>query len=194
MSNAYHRSGKHGWLMFLAGFAMSLFVGWVVFPQALYSSKSQPFAFSHAVHGEDGPAGLSCEECHSFREDGSFSGVPTLAGCLDCHSDMQGTSPEEDAFHDAAVRMKAAGGEAQWFVEAKQPPCVYFSHAAHVYSAELACEECHRDVEKETSLPAGRQDRISGYSKFVAENMTMNDCADCHTRSGADNACFVCHK
>jgi hypothetical protein len=39
-------------------------VGWAVFPKVLYSKKSQPIDFSHAMHLEEVDNG--CESCHFF--------------------------------------------------------------------------------------------------------------------------------
>ena len=56
-------------LFFLVGFALSLVVGWVIFPKLLYSQKKQPIDFNHALHLDLVDEG--CESCHFFREDGS---------------------------------------------------------------------------------------------------------------------------
>ena len=70
-------------LFFIVGFVGSLVVGWIVFPKLLYSQKHQPINFNHAVHVE--MVENSCESCHYFREDGSFSGIPQNAACIECH-------------------------------------------------------------------------------------------------------------
>ncbi|MGD9246828.1 MAG: cytochrome c3 family protein, partial [Desulfobacteraceae bacterium] len=76
-------SGAYILLFFIIGLALSLVVGWAVFPKVLYSKKNQPFDFSHNLHMELVDEG--CESCHFFREDGTFSGSPRLAQCIDCH-------------------------------------------------------------------------------------------------------------
>jgi hypothetical protein len=183
-----------GWFLFVVGFAGALFVGWVVFPQVLYSSKTQPFAFSHVTHSENGPVGLSCEECHGFRDDGSYKGIPTLETCFDCHAELQGKSEAEKQFFMEGRVLLEQGKEVDWLIYSEQPPCVYFSHAPHVELAQLECAACHRDVAHEQSPPVYKENRITGYSKYVYDKMKMDDCADCHTKSGTSNACFVCHK
>jgi hypothetical protein len=72
---------------FFIGFVSHFFVGWVVFPLLLYAEKEQPIDFNHKVHVEE--LG-ECESCHYLREDGSFSGVPKLANCAECHEEMTG--------------------------------------------------------------------------------------------------------
>jgi hypothetical protein len=58
-------------------------LGWVLFPDILFAPKEQPFRFSHQTH-VDGQ-GMSCEDCHYFREDGSYAGFPTNEECMNCH-------------------------------------------------------------------------------------------------------------
>jgi len=72
---------------FAVGFVSHLFVGWVIFPQLLYGKKQQPIDFNHKLHVEEMG---ECESCHYFRDDGSFSGVPKLDSCLDCHEEQVG--------------------------------------------------------------------------------------------------------
>jgi hypothetical protein len=114
-------------LFFILGLAASLVIGWVVFPQLLYSSKEQPLQFNHALHNE--LVDDSCESCHFFREDGTYSGVPKLAQCIDCHEEVQGESSEEEKFVTQYVDNCL---ELTWLVFSREPDCVLFSHVAHV--------------------------------------------------------------
>jgi hypothetical protein len=88
-------------LFFIIGFAASMVLGWVAFPQLLYSQKQQPFNFNHALHVEEVDEG--CESCHYFREDGSFSGIPKLAQCVDCHEEPMGETEDEAVFFEQYV-------------------------------------------------------------------------------------------
>lgn len=195
-------------LFFIVGFVASLIVGWVVFPKLLYSQKQQPVAFNHAMHNELVDAG--CQSCHFFREDGSYSGVTTLAQCIDCHQEVQGGSEEEKYFVTEYVQK---GREVPWFVYSRQPPCVFFSHAAHVIKAGMDCATCHGDIGESESLKVYQEDRISGYSRDIwgesiagftrnpGERMKMDVCADCHKKENVNQGsvqtqrggCFVCH-
>ena len=74
-------------LFFLVGFALSLVVGWVIFPKLLYSHKNQPVDFNHQLHMEMDEI-EDCSSCHYFREDGSFSGAPKLAQCIDSQDEI----------------------------------------------------------------------------------------------------------
>ena len=174
-------------LFFLIGVAVSLFIGWVVFPNLLYSQKKQPIDFNHALHMEMVDEG--CASCHFFREDGSFSGAPKLAQCIGCHEEVQGISPEETRF----VRQYVSQGiEVPWLIYARQPDCVFFSHAAHVLVAKMDCVACHGHIGESETLRVYEENRITGYSRDIWgkniagikrnswDRMKMDDCAKCH--------------
>lgn len=196
-------------LFFILGLIASLLVGWVLFPKLLYSQKEQPVAFSHALHNDLVDNG--CQSCHYFRADGSFAGAPTLAECITCHDEQIGVSPEERYFVENYV---ARGVEVPWLVYARQPDCVFFSHAAHVLNAGMECRTCHGDIGKSDHLPVYEENRISGYSRNIWgqnisgiktntwDRMKMSDCAACHAEAKPNpgsvqtlkDGCFVCHK
>jgi hypothetical protein len=212
---ADHGAGKAGEagapiiLFFIIGLAASMVVGWVLFPKLLYSQKRQPIDFNHRLHVELVDEG--CESCHFFREDGSFSGVPQLAQCVDCHEDVQGEDPEEEKF---VTQYVAKEREVPWLVYSRQPDCVFFSHAAHVKSGGMSCVTCHGEIGDSTHTRVYEENRISGYSRDIWgqnisgikknswDRMKMDDCAECHARNKLDassvqtqkDACFVCHK
>ncbi len=197
-------------LFFIIGFAASMVLGWVVFPQVLYSQKQQPFSFNHALHVEEVEDG--CESCHFFREDGSFSGIPKLEQCTECHEEPMGETGDEAIFVEAYVTKDR---EVPWLVYSRQPDCVFFSHAAHVVGANMECVTCHGHIgESERSRPY-EYNRITGYSRDIWgkniagfkrnswDRMKMDDCAQCHKEAGIihtssvqteRDACFVCHK
>lgn len=205
-------SGAHGYiiLFFILGFAASMVIGWVVFPSLLYSQKEQPFNFNHALHVAEVDNG--CKSCHFFREDGSFSGIPKLAQCISCHDEPLGQGAAEAAFVESYVWKNR---EVPWFSYARQPDCVFFSHAAHVVGAGMDCVTCHGHIgESEVARPY-EYNRITGYSRDIWgkniagikkntwDRMKMDDCAACHKDSGSGHtssvqterdACFVCHK
>lgn len=175
-----------GWALFVLGFAGALFVGWVVFPQLLYSRKAQPVNFSHVIHTED--VGMACEDCHYFTGDGYYQGIPSILACADCHTFMQGESEAEQVLVDEYVSQDK---QVDWLIYAAQPDNVYFSHAAHVLKAEMDCTTCHRDVSQEKQTPPVHVNRITGYTKTI---MKMDVCEDCHAEMGTPNDCFTCHK
>ena len=197
-------------LFFIIGFTASMVLGWVIFPKLLYSQKQQPFSFNHALHVEEVDNG--CESCHFFREDGSFSGIPKLAQCTDCHEEAMGDSEDEAIFVEQYV---SKDREIPWHVYSRQPDCVFFSHTAHVIGAQMECSVCHGDHDQTETLRPYEYNRITTYSRDIwghniagiAKNtwdrMKMNDCARCHKEAGIihtssvqteRDACFVCHK
>jgi hypothetical protein len=207
--NESSQTGGFILLFFIVGFVAAMVLGWVVFPKLLYSKKSQPFDFNHALHMEE--VGEGCESCHYFREDGSFAGVPTLDTCIDCHAEVLGDSADEAIFVEEYV---ANEREVPWLIYSKQPDCVFFSHTAHIHGANMDCVTCHGHIGESESLKPYEQNRISGYSRDIWgkniagfkrntwDRMKMNDCAACHKETGMHassvqtqkDACFVCHK
>lgn len=205
------RPFKSGLVYFLAGLFPSLIIGWLVFPMALYSKQSQPLNFNHSIHAGamEGETDLEkCTNCHAFRKDGTFVGIPRLEKCTECHSDPEaplGKDPEEEKFLKEYV---AKEKEVPWLSYSRQPDCVYFSHIAHVKMGKVECRTCHGNHGSSEGLPAYEENRLSGYSRNIWGNniagyktntwdrMKMDDCAECHTVKGHEenNACFVCHK
>jgi hypothetical protein len=186
---------------FFIGFVSHFFVGWVVFPLLLYAEKEQPIDFNHKVHVEE--LG-ECESCHYLREDGSFSGVPKLANCAECHEEAVGESPEEAKLVQEYVE---PGKEIPWLIYARQPQCVFFSHAAHVNMAEMECVTCHGPVGESDHTRPYQYNRLTKYSRDIWgwniaglkknpwDRMKMDDCAECHEEmTGHQGTCFQCHK
>lgn len=205
MDGKGQESGPRGILVlyFFIGFTISMIVGWIIFPKLLYSQKKQPIDFNHALHVESVAEG--CESCHFFREDGSFSGIPRLAQCIDCHESAMGEDPEEVRFVEEYV---AKGIEVPWLSYSQQPDCVFFSHAAHIKMAELECKVCHGPIGESEHSRIHEENRLTGYSRDIWgkniagikqnswDRMKMDDCAECHADMGGGrkDACFVCHK
>lgn len=172
--------GGMGWVVFFTGFILALIVGWVVFPNLLFSQKNQPMNFSHVAHQDS-----SCEDCHFFREDGSYSGIPTIEKCKECHESQMGQTEDERILVEEYIQKDR---EVPWRVYAWQPDNVYFSHAPH---KSLECVQCHTDVSKEQTSPRFKENRITGYS---ASTMKMESCEKCHAERSGSNNCEVCHK
>jgi len=195
-------------LFFILGLIVSLIVGWVIFPQVLYSQKKQPVDFNHVLHNEE--VEDDCESCHFFREDGTFSGVPKLSQCIDCHEEVNGEDPEEEKFVNEYV---AKDREVPWLIYSRQPSNVFFSHAAHVKMAQMDCVTCHGNIGESENLKVYEENRISGYSRDIWgkniagfkrnpwDRMKMDDCSECHQKENVNQnsvqtrkgGCFVCH-
>ncbi len=189
-------------LIFTAGFLASLGAGWLALPKTLYRTEAQPLSFNHQVHTGD-KGNMACEDCHSFRENGSFAGIPKLESCAGCHAEAMGETAAEKQFVANFVK---PGREPQWKVYARQPDNAFFPHSPHVKAAKLKCEKCHGDHGKSTTLPLYQVNRISGYSLDVmgrpagrwglqrAGGMRMDDCVACHRQNGLSHSCLDCHK
>lgn len=202
------KASRDGWIFFVVGLIVALIIGWVVYPALLYSERSQPLHFSHASHGPESSAGLECEECHFFYEDGSFSGIPGVKKCMECHEDPESPLSEDPKEKKLLTEYVKPLQEIPWLVYARQPDCVYFPHIAHVKMAHIECKVCHGDFAIRKAPPVYKVNRISrysidiwgrnisGYKKNPWGRMKMDDCADCHRARGKEshNACFVCHK
>jgi menaquinone reductase, multiheme cytochrome c subunit len=177
-----------GQILFLAGALVAMGAGWVGFPYALYDRKPQPVDFSHKVHTGEKAGAMKCDDCHAFREDGSFAGIPKLEKCSGCHTAAMGTTVAEKKFIEQYV---TPNREPQWESYSRQPDNVYFSHAVHIKRGKLACDRCHGALGTTDTLPVKFQDRISGYGKGIKK---MDNCEDCHHQNKLNQSCMDCHK
>ncbi len=192
-----------GIILFIVAFVVCLVGATLLFPKLLYSKKEQPFNFDHYLHVYESG---DCESCHYLREDGSFSGIPKLATCLECHvEEPLGVTEDEAVF---VKEYLSKGKEVPWFVYSRQPDCVFFSHAAHTESdAAMECVQCHGFIEDTKTSRPYEENRITGYSRDIWgknifgikknswDRMKMDDCAECHKKeTGRQGYCFQCHK
>ena len=120
----------------------------------------QPVPFSHQHHARDD--GIDCRYCHVSVETSAFAGIPPLATCMTCHSQL---------FTDAEVLapLRAAyeaGPALKWNRVHDLPGFAYFDHSIHVAKG-VGCSTCH-----------GRVDRMP-LTRRVA-SLYMQWCIDCH--------------
>jgi hypothetical protein len=174
--------GVMGGIIFFAGFILALIIGWVVFPNLLYSQKPQPMNFNHVAHQDS-----SCEDCHAFRADGTYAGIPKVEKCKECHESPMGNTEDERKLVEEYIQKDT---EIPWRIYSWQPDNVYFSHAPHKAKG-VACKECHGIMGNEKTLPPFKDNRLTGYSK---ETMKMIVCEECHAERGVNNECELCHK
>ncbi len=175
-----------GAIFFVAGLAVATCTGWYVFPHVIYAHAPQPLQFSHRVHAEK--AGMKCEDCHSLRADGTFTGIPKIEKCSGCHASPSGSTADEKLLVERYV---TPNHEVPWKVYARQPDNAWFPHAVHVNLAKLSCEKCHSDHGKTDNLREYEGNRLSGYAKTTME---MSECERCHTDKGVATGCIDCHK
>ena len=192
-----------GIILFIIAFVVFFAGSTLLFPKLLYSKKDQPFNFDHYLHVYE--AG-DCDTCHYIREDGSFSGIPKLETCRDCHvNEPLGVTDDEIVFVKEYLKKDK---EVPWHVYAKQPDCVFFSHAAHTDATTgMTCKDCHGPIEETKISRPYEENRITGYSREIWgknifgikknswDRMKMDDCAACHKEeTGHQGYCFQCHK
>lgn len=189
-------------LVFGTGFAIALIAGWVAFPRALYSRHAQPLGFFHKTHSEK--SGLaSCDSCHTFGNNGEFSGIPRTEVCAGCHADKLGSSKAEATLVDTYIK---PGQQPPWLIYSRQPANVWFSHAVHTRRASLNCTDCHGNYGESDQTRIYEKNRISGYSRDIwghsisrlrrapHDGMKMTDCESCHRRRHVEVGCLGCHQ
>ena len=191
-----------GKIFFLAGLVVVLSFGWIVFPFLIYKKVEQPIQFSHIAHTGDN-VGMKCEDCHNYDSSGRFLGIPKIRKCAECHTKPMGVSAEDRKLAEDYVR---PGREINWAVYSRQPENVYFPHAVHVKEAGLKCQTCHFGQSTSSNLRPAMISRLSGYSLDIfgqnlfnapytpSRGMRMDDCSDCHKKSGVAESCVDCHK
>lgn len=137
--------------------------GWrtVIAPRpAVGAPVEQPLPFSHKHHAGDD--GIDCRYCHTSVETEAFAGIPPLATCMSCHSQL---------FTDAPLlqplRASFAGvGSLAWNRVHHLPDFAYFDHSIHL-SKGIGCSTCHGQID---AMPL----------TYRVASLRMEWCLDCH--------------
>ncbi len=140
------------------------------------SRTEQPIAFNHKKHIDQG---LECDTCHKYYKTESFSGLPSVAVCLECHKEPVTKSPEEEKIRQFAAK----GAQIPWKRIYREPDHVFYSHQAHVVLAKIECKTCHGNIAQSEKPPT---------KPYV--DMTMGWCMGCHKERKASNDCLTCHQ
>src|SRR5438132_7299873 len=120
----------------------------------------QPVPFSHKHHvGDDG---IDCRYCHVSVETSAFAGMPPLATCMSCHSQLFNDAPVLKPLVDAY----RTGAALSWSRVHDLPDFVYFDHSIHVNKG-VGCSTCHGPVD------------VMPLTWRVA-SLDMQWCLDCH--------------
>lgn len=160
---------------FSIGLAIGVVLLIVLFGLGFSSKMEQTIAFNHKKHQEQG---IECNTCHIYFKEQIFSGMPTVATCMECHKDSITKNPEEEKIR----QFKQKGEEIPWKRLYQQPDHVFFSHRRHVVLGKMACQTCHGDIGQSEKPPS---------KPWV--KMTMNWCMDCHAKTKTSNDCLACH-
>jgi predicted CXXCH cytochrome family protein len=147
----------------------------ILFIKGYGPSYTQPISYNHMLHIE---LGLECSYCHRYVMEQTFASIPAVEVCLECHEEALTDSREEEKIREFAKD----GSEIPWIQVCEVPDHVFFSHRRHVSVAEIACKQCHGDVESRTE-PLTRP----------LVDLSMDFCLDCHASSGASVDCVACH-
>ncbi|RPI99871.1 MAG: hypothetical protein EHM36_15405, partial [Deltaproteobacteria bacterium] len=159
---------------FIVGLVIGFLLLFLLITYSVGSKTEQPVAFNHKKHADQG---LECDACHRFYKTQTFSGLPSLAVCLECHQEPVTQSPEEEKIRQYAKR----GEEIPWKRIYQQPDHVFFSHRRHVVLGKMECKSCHGNMGEMEKPPA---------KPFVL--MTMDWCMDCHAERKVTNDCQAC--
>jgi len=120
----------------------------------------QPVPFSHQHHVRDD--GIDCRYCHTSVETSAFAGIPPLATCMTCHSQLFTDAPPLAPL----VRAYSGADALAWNRVHDLPDFVYFDHSIHVAKG-VGCSTCHGDVGR---MPLTRR----------VASLYMQWCLDCH--------------
>jgi hypothetical protein len=150
-------------LLALALLIVLLVLAWraaTAYPAGAQEALEQPVPFSHKHHvGDDG---LDCRYSHGAVESSAFAGIPSLATCMTCHSQLY-TSQSVLAPLLAAYRSRVAF---RWQRLHQLPDFVYVNHSIHIAKG-IGCVSCHGQID-EMPLTA----RVAP--------LTMQWCLECH--------------
>jgi hypothetical protein len=127
---------------------------------AQQAAIEQPVPFSHQHHVRDD--GIDCRYCHVAVETSAFAGLPPLATCMTCHSQLFVDSPVLAPLH----RAYAGGATLAWSRVHDLPDFVYFDHSIHVAKG-VGCTTCHGPVDR---MPLTRR----------VASLYMEWCLECH--------------
>jgi hypothetical protein len=160
---------------FLIGLAAGVLLLFLLIGLSIGYKTEQPISFNHKKHAEQG---LECDACHRFYKTQTFSGLPDLNTCLECHKEPITKSPEEEKIR----QFQKKGEQIPWKRIYGEPDHVFFSHRRHVILGKLQCQNCHGDIGQRETPPQ---------KPWV--KMTMSWCMDCHKKSKVTNDCLACH-
>lgn len=148
--------------IFLVGFA-----GWLAYQfnrspyvtmQRVHVEQPVPFSHQHHVAG----LGIDCRYCHTSVEESSFAGIPPVATCMNCHSQIWTNAPMLEPIREAY----RSGIPVQWERVHRMADFVQFNHSIHV-SKGIGCASCHGPVDKMQLM-------------WQDSPLTMQWCLECH--------------
>jgi hypothetical protein len=153
----------------IGGIALVGLLSWLVyqFNRSPYVTNEhvqleQPVPFSHQHHVAG--LGIDCRYCHTSVEESSFAGIPPIATCMNCHSQIWTNAPLLEPIREAY----RSGIPVQWERVHRMADFVQFNHSIHVKKG-IGCASCHGAIQK---MQLTYQD----------SPMTMQWCLECHRK------------
>jgi len=146
----------------------------------------QPIYYSHKVHA--GVNQINCQYCHSGTYQGKQATLPSVNVCMNCHTAINEYKGdplvrENGEIVDGTAEIKklykyAGFTEGQpwdatkaqpieWIRIHNLPDHVYFNHAQHVNAGQVACQQCHGEIQN--------MGEVKQYS-----DLSMGWCINCH--------------
>ena len=146
----------------------------------------QPIYYSHKVHA--GVNQINCQYCHTGTYQGKQATLPSVNVCMNCHTAINEYKGEPlvkengdivDGTAEIKKLYKYAGfteGQPwdatkaqpiEWIRIHNLPDHVYFNHAQHVNAGQVACQQCHGEIQK--------MGEVKQFS-----DLSMGWCVNCH--------------
>jgi len=149
----------------------------------------QPIYYSHTVHA--GVNQINCQYCHTGVYQGKQATLPSVNVCMNCHmaiNEYNGAPlvRENGDIVDGTAEIKklykyagftegqpwdpANAKPIEWVRIHNLPDHVYFNHAQHVNAGQVACQQCHGEIQK--------MGEVKQFS-----DLSMGWCINCHRNS-----------
>ena len=149
----------------------------------------QPIYYSHKVHA--GVNQINCQYCHTGVYQGKQATLPSVNVCMNCHmaiNEYKGAPlvRENGDIVDGNAEIKklykyagftegqtwdaANAKPIEWVRIHNLPDHVYFNHAQHVNAGQVACQQCHGEIQK--------MGEVKQFS-----DLSMGWCINCHRNS-----------
>jgi mono/diheme cytochrome c family protein len=175
-------------VLFIAGGYMTT-VGAMKLGRSKDYQPEQPIYYSHKVHA--GVNQINCQYCHTGTYQGKQATLPSVNVCMNCHAAIneykgEALKRENGDVVDGTAEIKklykyAGFTEGQPWDASKAKPIewvrihnlpdhVYFNHAQHVNAGQVACQQCHGEIQK------------MGEVKQFAD-LSMGWCVNCHRQT-----------
>lgn len=175
-------------LLFVVGGYMTT-IGAINLGRSKDYQPEQPIYYSHKVHA--GVNQINCQYCHTGVYQGKQATLPSVNVCMNCHAAINEYKGEPlvrengesvDGTAEIKKLYKYAGfTEGQAFDASKAKPIewvrihnlpdhVYFNHSQHVKVGQVACQQCHGEIQK------------MGEVKQFAD-LSMGWCVNCHRQT-----------